>query len=148
MTDEKLIINFIENNYKFDGFNDTTVQFTVTDVNSTDTLTKVEFIDSVSQSFNGLKTNEISVYELSKWWFNMRVNEVLLEINDFLRRKIKVSLGQRSWHVTTYTGKEFDLKRLISMYEHKYSKVLITITYNEWYNQSIVEVSEKMVNCW
>lgn len=83
--------------------------------------------------------------EIIDEWFETKKSEVLRDINAELVN-LKVVLGPRSWQCVDEHGDIFFWKKLVLKFKDKYDKNLIKSVYDEWFENKVLETSEKMMD--
>jgi hypothetical protein len=83
--------------------------------------------------------------EIIREWFQNKKSQVIKEINNELL-KLEVVLGSRNWECIDEHGEIFFWKKLVIKFKGKYDKKLIKSVYDEWFQDKVVEVSEKIMD--
>ena len=83
--------------------------------------------------------------EIIEEWFQNEKSKVIKDINNELL-KLKVVLGSRTWQCIDEHGEIFFWKKLVIKFKDEYNKKLIKAVYDEWFENKVLEASEKIMN--
>lgn len=153
MTDREFIFNHILINWKFDfddGLGTTPsnkIIFGICDHEEVRTFTITEFISEIKNLYGNWYCEEEgkNIGDYIREWFNEHKSEVISDINLRLG-ELNVVLGARSWQCVTKNGDPYFWKALVLEFKGKYGKRLIKSIYDEWFEEKVLEESEKIMN--
>lgn len=151
MTDKEFIDKHILSNWVFDAHipshYGTAEFFVVTSTDGSLSFAINKFIAFIKEIYGEWYCEIEGKYlsEIINEWFENKKSEALKDINDELIN-LNVILGPRSWQCVDEHGDIFFWKKLVLKFKDQYDKNLIKIIYDKWFENKVLEVSEKMMN--
>lgn len=139
MTDSEFILWYIEKHYLFTGS-----KFKTKYINE-EPITYIQLINNIINSLAIEKIDNKSLYDFLYNWYLDKQNESKLDILDFIKFKYKVTLGYRSWQLSQMNGKPTTIDKIILDFKGKYDKDFISNIINNWYENQVIEYSEKII---
>lgn len=151
MTDKEFIDEYILSNWVFSphlsSYYTSNEFFVVTSTDGTLSFAINKFVEFINEIYGEWYCEIEGKYlsDIINEWFENEKSKSLKEINDELAN-LNVVLGPRSWQCVDEHGDIFFWKKLVVKFRDKYSKTLIKTVYDEWFENKVFEVSEKMMN--
>lgn len=158
MTDRDLIINnFVDKYYDignvvsndFSPFNITSKEdwsentFKRGDENYRGPASLIKYVCGIYSDF--ITDEGISISDMISDWYKVKYDEIVKDVMTYLNGRVTIELGTRNW-VTIADGKPWMWKELIVMFNEQYDEGTIKWIYDRWYQDELIEVSEKAMN--
>ena len=139
MTDEKLVSDFLNRNYKvFVDMNLVVIKDKTRDKNYSKEFFKI-FLVEIFGNFKGLA-------RIFDDWFYENEKVLLIPINEFIKNTT-IDLGQTSWIAKHKDYGTLDLNRFNKYFpnETKYQQIYFRQIFHQWYDNKVLEISEKIM---
>jgi hypothetical protein len=141
MTDEKLVSDFLNRECElfYDMYSDSVVIKDKTrDENYSKKFFKI-FLVEIFGNFKGLT-------DIFDNWFYENEKVLLIPINEFIKNTI-IDFGQTNWVAKHKDYGTLDLNRLNKYFpnETKHQQVYFIRIFYQWYDNKVIEISEKMM---
>lgn len=86
--------------------------------------------------------NHTDAWYVTKKWYNDQLEVKVGDLNTFLSN-CRVILGQTNWEVVTKNGKTVTVQTMKELFCPRYSERMVVSYYNKWYNEKIIEATER-----
>jgi hypothetical protein len=140
MIDFNFVLWYINKHYFFTGS-----KFKTKYVNG-ESFSYNEFFDRITNSLalDTLDNKRLLSNSIYEWYRKIRI-ESKIDILDFIKYKYKIRLGFRNWEIATMSGKTITIDNIVKDLKGKYDKEFIEPIIDEWFENQVINQSEKII---
>ena len=110
-----------------------------------DNITLYQLSNEIKSSLRMDKVSGNDILSFISNMFRNKKMEYKLDTLDYIRLKYKIVLGYRNWEIVTLSGEPVDEVKIVSDLKHKYDLEFISEIVDEWFENEIVNLTEKSI---